>query len=108
MAEGVVEGIAEGVAEGATGTQITTQQLVIAALVLVIIYLVYSEYMCEGMSPTRERANKIYNWFVSEDDPKYVDYRDEIDGAHNVEYYDIKNLKTSGKLTPDNVEKIIQ
>lgn len=85
----------------------TVQQYLIIVLTVILMYLIYSEYMCEGMSPTRERANKIYNWFVSEDEPQYVKYRKDIEGAHNVEYYDIKNLKTAGQLSPDNIERVI-
>ena len=86
---------------------LTIDQLFTAAVVLLALYLLYTEYMCEGMSPTRERANKIYNWFTQEENPQYVNYRDDIEGAYNVEYYDIKNLKTQGKLTPDAIEQVI-
>lgn len=87
--------------------QITAENLFTAAVILLALYLLYTEYMCEGMSPTRERANKIYNWFTKEENPQYVNYRKDIEGAYNVEYYDIKNLKTQGKLSPDNIERVI-
>ena len=93
--------------ESGKSTPFTVQQYLIIVLTVILMYLIYSEYMCEGMSPTRERANKIYNWFVSEDEPQYVKYRKDIEGAYNVEYYDIKNLKTAGQLSPDNVERVI-
>jgi hypothetical protein len=86
---------------------ITIDQIFIAVAVLLVLYLLLTEYMCEGMSPTRERANKIYDWFTQEKNPQYINYRDDIDGAYNVEYYDIKNLKTQGNLTPDTIERII-
>ena len=86
---------------------ITIDQIFIAVAVLLVLYLLLTECMCEGMSPTRERANKIYDWFTQEKNPQYINYRDDIDGAYNVEYYDIKNLKTQGNLTPDAIERII-
>lgn len=83
------------------------QQLLIAMLVVIIAYLLYCECMGEGMSQTRERASKIYDWFTQNSDPKYVDYREDVRGGHSLEYYDVKNLKTQGQLSVDNIEKVI-
>lgn len=85
---------------------ITNNQLALIALVLILVLLWQNGYS-EGMSATRERATKIYNWFSSNEDPKYVDYRDEIEGGHNLEYYDVKNLKHRGAMTVDSIEKVI-
>jgi len=82
-----------------------TRQILTCAVIIAILYLLYLDCN-EGMSATRERANKIYNWFADNEDPQYVDYRDDLNG-NNVEYYDMKNLKTAGQLTVDNVEKNI-
>lgn len=76
-------------------------------LALVIMYILYTKHASEGMSPTRERANTLYDWFSGNEDIKYTKYRSDIKNGHNVEYYDVKNLKSSGNLTVNNIMGVI-
>jgi hypothetical protein len=80
---------------------------IIAIVALIMLFMIYRDSCTEGMSATRERATKIYSWFTKNDNPQYTDYRGSIEGGHNLEYYDVKNLKNKGELSIDAIERVL-
>jgi len=56
-----------------------------------------------------EKANVITEWFNKNPDPKYINYKHDVEDSDIVEYLDIKQgIKNGNKvLTPNDVAKLL-
>lgn len=74
-------------------------------VILVIIFVV--RYRREGFATKREKATSIYNWWKSENSPKYQNYKNEVKNSDIIEYKAVKDLHKGGKLNVGEIEKVI-
>ena len=74
---------------------------------MIVIYLIYKQLIAEGFSSKREKAEAINNWWSRESSPTYKEYKNEIPHSDIVEYGKVKNLKKTGDVSVDNIEKLI-
>ena len=85
----------------------TLKQGLLIGILLIVIYLIYKQMMSEGFSSKREKAEAINTWWSNESSPSYKEYKNDIPHSDIVEYGKVKDLKKSGGLSTDNIEKLI-
>lgn len=81
--------------------------LTVVALIVIVLHI-HLELSNEGFSSKREKAQKIFDWFSVAKDPKYVDFKKDLNEQSNiVEYEDVLKLYRNRNLTVESIEKII-
>ncbi len=62
----------------------------------------------ESFTTKQNKAQTLYDWFMRNPDPLYATYKRDLNSESNiVEYEDIMALRSSGKLTLENVKNKI-
>ena len=74
---------------------------------LISIIALIAIYLHEGFQTKREKAGAIYNWFASNPNPLYSNYRAAIGSTNVVEFEDVRNLFRNKNLTVTDIENAI-
>ncbi len=78
--------------------------LIIFLLLLIVLNIPH----VEGFINKDDKANAIYQWFKSQTNPQYSQFRDYTKGQSNiVEYEDTLRLYNRGNLSVDSIKNIL-
>ena len=84
------------------------EYIAIIVIIVMIIYYLYNKYQSEDFSNKQDKSLAIYNWFRSNIQPTYKQYKQVFKGSSNiVEYEDIMSLAQNKNLSPANIQKLL-
>jgi len=89
-----------------------TQYVIIAALIVAILYVMYSLWrgLREGFASKQARevtaqARGLFD--KNGGDATYTQYKERVTGADPVQYRDVRQLHRAGQLTPEAVDAVL-
>jgi len=81
-------------------------QLILIAVVLVILILIFRN-STERFINKDLRAKDITNYFTTNPDANYSDYKRKVNDSDIVEYTEVKKLKRKNALDVDSVRQVL-
>jgi hypothetical protein len=76
-------------------------------LTILIIYILKNRTQHEHFSTQHQKAQAIYNWFMTHPNPQYIRYKRDLPDSDIVEYEDVRGLMNARQLSVEAVKKII-
>lgn len=81
-------------------------QLICIVVVLVVLILIFTNGT-EGFVNKDLRAKDITNYFTTNPDANYSDYKRKVNDSDIVEYTEVKKLKNKNALDVDAVRQVL-
>lgn len=78
-----------------------------AICILTVLLFAYIFAYRESFVSETEKASTIYNWFMSQSDPKYSNYKRDLTGSNVVEFESIVKLQKDGGLSIGQIRELL-